>query len=984
MRNSGFSLRLLAGCIPLITTIAAVAVAPPKPAPVKVAPPGYNRDIRPILSDTCFPCHGPDSAKRKAGLRLDSRDAAIKQNAIIPGTLGGSVWNRITQTSSELLMPPPGAHKPLSKVQKETIKAWLLAGAKYEPHWAYTPVIKPAVPASVAGRSPIDAFIDQRLRQLRIPAAPLADPVTLIRRVSLDLTGLPPAPDEINAYSANPTPKAFAAYVDRLLASDAHAERMSVWWLDQVRYADTVGFHGDQNHNAWPYRDWVINAFKTNIPYTTFVRDQLAGDLIPGANDASRTATCFNRLNMVTREGGAQPGEYLAKYAADRVRTVGSAFLGSTIACAECHDHKYDPFTAKDFYSIAAYFADMRQWGVYADYSYTPEPELRGINNDSPFPPEIIVGSKALESRISEEVAGIKALAAGVPESDPRYMAFMTKSAQFRDLNGELGPIVIESPTGSQWHTPVKSALTVDIPRSAVMLAGIEVTLRQPVAPTTISASLKQGATNLPFWHGTGSPHTPVTQNGFERIGIQGGWRITGKPSQADAKAVYWLPRTAFTSAGPLKLNLSGLTSDVRIRVLPVHAINPDSLDTPLERDPKVAFLLSGAGLEKVTEDITERLRSIVQCRGGRTPVMVTEGTSKPRQARVLARGNWMDTTGQIVGPGTPAFLTSGIPVTAQPASRLELASWITNRSNPLTARVLVNRFWRLFFGTGISQSVEDFGAQGEAPSNPALLDWLASTFMERGWNMRSVIREIVLSDAYKRSSKPLAVQIARDPQNRTFARQTPRRLEAEFIRDNALAIAGILDTHVGGPPVKPFQPAGYYANLQFPDRDYTVSTRGDQYRRGLYTHWQRTFLHPGLAAFDAPSREEACPVRTEANTPQQALTLLNDPVYVEAARGLANLMYAALKPGTGTDDDRLNWLMQRVRGKAASATERKQLKVILAESRKSYSINEIPGREMLRTGSLPSRMDVDPIELAAYTNACRVLLNLHETITRY
>jgi hypothetical protein len=343
-----------------------------------------------------------------------------------------------------------------------------------------------------------------------------------------------------------------------------------------------------------------------------------------------------------------------------------------------------------------------------------------------------------------------------------------------------------------------------------------------------------------------------------------------------------------------------------------------------------------------------------------------------------------MDTTGTLVGPGTPAFLTNTKVNGTQPASRLDLANWITSRNNPLTARVLVNRFWRLFFGTGISSSVEDFGAQGEAPSNPELLDWLASTFMERGWNMRSIIREIVLSDAYKRSSKPLPVHINKDPQNRHFARQSPRRLDAEFIRDNALATAGILATHVGGPSVKPFQPAGYYANLQFPDRDYIVSSRGDQYRRGLYTHWQRTFLHPGLAAFDAPSREEACPVRTEANTPQQALTLLNDPVYVEAARGLANLMYASLKAGKASDDARIDWLMQRVRGTTASGNEKKRLKTILAESRTSYSINEIPGREMLRTGSLPSRMDVDPIELAAYTNVCRVLLNLHETITRY
>ncbi|MFY8051944.1 MAG: DUF1549 domain-containing protein, partial [Armatimonadaceae bacterium] len=430
MRNSGFSLRLLAGCMPLVTALGAVAVAPPKPATTKPAP-SYNRDIRPILSDACFPCHGPDSAKRKAGLRLDIRDAAIKQRAIIPGTLGGSVWNRITHASPYLLMPPPGAHKPLSSAQRETIKAWLLAGAKYEPHWAYTPVVKPTVPVSAAGRRPIDAFIEQRVRSLGIPMSPVADPITLIRRVSLDLTGLPPSDDDISTYAANPTTKAYAAYVDRLLTSDAHAERMSVWWLDQVRYADTVGFHGDQNHNAWPYRDWVIDAFKTNMPYTSFVRDQLAGDLIPGANDASRTATCFNRLNMVTREGGAQPGEYLAKYAADRVRTVGSAFLGSTIACAECHDHKYDPYTAKDFYRIAAYFADMRQWGVYADYSYTPEPELRGINNDSPFPPEIVVASKALERRISEEVAGLQKLAAAIPDSDQRLRDFSSRYAQY-------------------------------------------------------------------------------------------------------------------------------------------------------------------------------------------------------------------------------------------------------------------------------------------------------------------------------------------------------------------------------------------------------------------------------------------------------------------------------------------------------------------------------------------------------------------------
>jgi hypothetical protein len=626
----------------------------------------------------------------------------------------------------------------------------------------------------------------------------------------------------------------------------------------------------------------------------------------------------------------------------------------------------------------------MRQWGVYADYSYTPEPELQGINNDSPFPPEIVVSSKALADRIKEEMMGIRTLASGVPESDPRFMAFLAKCGQFSDLNGQLAPITIRTSSGSDWYTPAKAGLDIDIPRSAVMMAGIEVTVRQPRVPSTINVTLKQGKVSLPFWHGVGTPHTATTQNGFARIGIQSGWRILDQPTAGEAKAIYWLPRTAYTSAGPLKVTISGTMSDVRVRLLPIHSINPDALDTKLEANPKTAFLLSGAGLEKVTDDISERLQSIVQCRGGMTPVMVTEATSKPRQARVLARGNWMDMTGAIVGPATPAFLTRNKAATSSKGTRLDLANWITSRSNPLTARVLVNRFWRLFLGTGISASVEDFGAQGDAPSNPELLDWLAATLMERGWNMRSIIREIVTSDAYKRSSKPFPVQINRDPQNRFYARQNARRLDAEFIRDNALATAGLLDAHIGGPPVKPFQPAGYYANLQFPDRDYIVSSRGDQYRRGLYTHWQRTFLHPELAAFDAPSREEACPVRTEANTPQQALTLLNDPVFVEAARGLANLMVANNKPGTGSDNSRIDWLMKRVRGTAATPSERKNLKSVLSASRKSYTINEIPGREMLRLGSLPSRMDIDPIDLAAFTNVCRVLLNLHDTITRY
>lgn len=960
---------------------------------------GYNRDVRPILSDACFPCHGPDANKRQAGLRLDMRGEAISRKAIVPGSTSGSLWSRITHQVPGLKMPPSSTHKDLSPTQISTLKAWLLSGAVYEEHWAYTKRVMPPVPKGIVGTSNIDRFIHAKQQQRHLTPLQVAKPATLLRRLALDLTGLPPSPKDMTAFVAQPSKANYSKLVDTYLASPAHAERLATFWLDQVRYADTVGFHGDQNQNAWPYRDWVIDAFRSNMPYDVFIRDQIAGDLLPNATDVTRTATCFNRLNMVTREGGAQPGEYLAKYAADRVRTVGSAFLGSTIGCAECHDHKYDPFTSRDFYAMAAFFADIRQWGVYADYSYTPEPELRGINNDSPFPPEQMIQSVPLAERIGREIRALSDYAEHmdsneVPVQSYKKSAYDLFVAPLVRSTG-VSSVLIKNPNGNLAYQPEKLKINVDVPNEIGMVSGLEIELITPrTGQKPVTFSLIQGTSEVAFFHGVGLPHTPTTENGAARIGIQSGWRIPDGSTDTPSRAILWLPKTLFTRNGPIRFNVSGVTTPVTVKVHTVHMVNLDTLSKQAVPGVNLAFLLSGLGDPRSVSDVSMRQRAIAECRQGITPVMVTLALAKPKETRVLGRGNWMDTSGAIVVPEPPSFLVKALAKPRAPVegrkSRLDLAQWITDPSNPLTARVIVNRLWKLLFGTGLSVSVEDFGGQGEPPTHPELLDYLAQSLINRKWNLRDTLREIVLSDAYRRSSTPTPTLLVNDPQNKFLTRQTARRLDAEFIRDNALAIAGLLDTTLGGPPVKPYQPVGYYTNIQFPDRDYVPSTGGDQYRRGIYTHWQRTFLQPSLAAFDAPSREEACPVRTEANTPQQALTLLNDPTYIEAARVLAQttlLQKNSLGGPKITDTEYVLRLLERVRGGRPVRTNHPDVTTLLdllSSARRHYSNNMSDARRLIGVGMYPLLLEIDARELASWTNVCRVLLNLHETITRY
>jgi mono/diheme cytochrome c family protein len=718
----------------------------------------FNRHIRPILADRCFPCHGPDAGKRKARLRLDTDKGARADlgghSAVVPGKPDDSeLLARITSEDKARRMPPVKTGKELSAKEIELLRRWIAQGAAYQPHWSYIPPTRPAVPAVKDKgwpRGDIDRFVLARLEAAGLKPSPQADKIPLVRRLHFDLLGLPPSPKDVEAFLRDDRPDAYERLVDRLLASPHFGERMALYWLDLVRYADTVGYHGDQEHHISPYRDYVIKAFNDNMPFDQFTVEQLAGDLLPEATTNQKIASGYNRLLQTTHEGGAQDKEYLAKYAADRVRNVSQVWMGATMGCSECHDHKFDPYTQKDFYSLEAFFADVQEKGAYA------------------------------------------------------------------------GP-----------------------------------------------------------------------------------------------------------DASPTK--------------------RPPEIEVPSPLDP------SRKRLTMVTVSV------------------------KPRTIRVLKRGDWMDESGEVVEPAVPHFL-KGPDVKDRRLTRLDLARWLTSADHPQTARVFANRMWYLFFGAGLCRTLDDTGSQGEWPTHPELLDFLAVEFVEHGWDVKRLVKALVMSSAYRQSSVETAALRERDPDNRLFARQGRFRLPAEMIRDNALSVSGLLVLRLGGPSVRPYQPADYYAPLNFPKRTYKEDLDEGQYRRGLYMHWQRQYLHPMLKAFDAPSREECTNQRPQSNTPLAALVLLNDPTFVEAARVLAARI---VREGGETDAERVGWAWKTVLSRRPNDREVAALTRLYQQNRKQYDADPAAAKKLLRIGLAPQPKDVPDAELAAWTAVARALLNLNETITR-
>ncbi|MDA1013866.1 MAG: PSD1 and planctomycete cytochrome C domain-containing protein [Planctomycetota bacterium] len=772
----------------------------------------FNRDISPLLSDRCVFCHGPDDKQREADLRLDLKSVltakASEGRVIVPGQPDRSVlMERITSEDPDFRMPPLDSGKKLSKHEIQLFRDWIKSGAKWEEHWAWQKPRKHEVP-KVGDENWswtwIDKFISERLDQERISPSDDADAVTLCRRLYFDLIGLPPAAADVDAFISavkNDRRKAIAELTTKLLESDHLGERMAVYWLDLVRYADTVGYHGDQDHSITPYRDYVIDAFNDNIRFDQFTREQLAGDLLPNSTVDQKIASGYNRLLQTSHEGGVQIKEYLAMYMADRVRNLSGVWMGATMGCAECHNHKYDPFTAKDFYSIGAFFADLDEAQHF---------KVGGNSLPTKRPPELTVHTKRERARLAELDAVIARVKDAIAKS--------------------------ERPEDQALHKGKLIALEKE-----------KAELLKAKRPTMVSVSIK------------------------------------------------------------------------------------------------------------------------------------------PRTIRILPRGSFLNETGPVVEPAVPEFMgrVDADGKDGKRATRLDLANWLTNLetgAGGLTSRVFVNRVWYLLFDSGLTQSLDDFGLQGDPPEHPELLDNLAISFIESGWDVKKLVRDVVTSRVYQQSSTASEELRTTDPKNRLYARQSQPRLHAEFVRDYALAVGGILNREIGGGAVKPYQPAGYYRHLNFPTRKYAAHRDTRQWRRGVYVHWQRQFLHPMLQAFDAPRREECVARRATSNTPASALVMLNDPTIVEASRAFGQRI---LIEGGKSFDERLRFAFRAALSRGPDAEEQTVSKEFIAATLAEYEKSPKDAAELCGVGLSDVPPGVDIKELAAWTNLGRVILNLSEAITR-
>ncbi len=799
----------------------------------------FNRDIRPVLANKCMACHGPDENEREADLNLLSEESAKRDRdgyaVIKPGDSGSSeLLKRILTDDPDLKMPPPELGKPLSSEEIGLLKRWIDSGAIWAKHWAYVRPVRKEPPRAEMpdwNRNFIDRFLYAKMREHDLHPSPKADRVTLIRRLYFDLIGLPPTPADVDAFLADSSDDAYEKLYNRLLGSSHFGEQMAVYWLDLVRYADTVGYHGDQDHNISPYRDWVINAFNSNMKFDQFTREQLAGDLLPNPTIQQKIASGYNRVLQTTHEGGLQPKEYLAIYAADRMRNLSAVWMGATLGCAQCHNHKYDPYTMKDFYSMQAFFADLDEAQHF---------KVGGNSLPTNRPPELVVWN---------------------PEDRKQYQRMQEKLAE---LNRQLHK-----------HE--------------------EMAAQQSAAPT------KTGA--LP--------------NSDEKLSNK------GKPQQRSKS---------------------------------------DHLKDALSKQIKSLKSKSDALLKK-------QRKSMISV------------AIKPRIIRVLPRGNWLDESGEIVSPAIPAFMGK-LETGERRPTRLDLANWLVDAKQGaglLTARVLMNRLWYLMFGRGLAD-LADFGGQGTPPTHPELLDRLAIEFVDSGWDVKQMIRLLVSSQAYQQQSLVSEEVRKLDPQNMWYARQSRYRLPAESIRDNALAISGLLVEDVGGPSIRPYQPTGYYRHLNFPKRVYHHDQDSRQWRRGVYVHWQRQFLHPMLKAFDAPSREECTAQRPRSNTPLAALVLLNDPTFLEAARAFASRIMTE----AGEDfDARLDFAFRVALSRSPDRFEKKLFRRNYERQFEYYRNHPEQAKKLQTVGISPVPKELGQTELATWTQLARILLNLNETTTR-
>ena len=975
----------------LVALISLIAL-PGLPAAVGVE---FNRDVRPILSDRCLACHGPDAGNRKANLRLDVEEAARPKL--------DAVYRRISSTDKATRMPPAYAgHDALPAGDIAKIKAWIDGGAVWQKHWSFIAprrAARPSVKLAAWPRNEIDWYVLARLEREGLTPSVEADKPTLLRRVTLDLTGLPPSPVEVEAYLRDDSPGAYERVVDRLLASPRYAERMAVRWLEAARYADTNGYSQDGVRIMWRWRDWVIDAFARNMPFDRFTVEQIAGDMLPGATTDQRVATGFHRNHRTNGEGGIVDEEFRVEYVADRVETTATVWLGLTMGCARCHDHKYDPIKQRDFYSMFAFFNNVLEEKGFV-YNY---------GNEEPF-------IKAPTTEQQKRLAELNARA------DQRQREWDAVSEKV-----ELALEKWQAHAPKEWD-PIENRVASETLADTRFDGSREVKLGEEKGafdhrdPYTLTARFKGTRGTIlsrmeDYFYGTGwaiylldgklrfhyihrwtdlgmrvETANPVPLDTWQDVAVtydgsmkarDGHVKIYLNGVVQPLKILFDQNLSPFTNKAQLRigggggddLRFRGEISEVRVfdRMLTTAEIEATR---GLNEANRLRFAFYERGLPKPLRDIYYRSVTAAAERDAYvetipTAMVMQEGPS--RAAFILKRGAY-DAPGEKVTAATPGFLPP-LGTAGQP-NRLALAQWLVSAENPLTARVTVNRFWQMLFGTGLVKTVEDFGSQGEWPMHPELLDWLAVEFRESGWDVRHTLKTMVMSAAYRQSSRVTPQLLQRDPENRLLACGARLRLPAEMIRDQALAVAGLLHERVGGPSVRPYQPVGLWGELSA-GGEYARDRGTGLYRRSLYTFWRRTIAPPSMVTFDSPTRE-ACTVReTRTNTPLQALSLMNDVAYVEAARKLAERM---MREGGA---DRLGRCYLLALGRAPQAKEREALGRLLERMKARYNGDAKSAAELLKVGDAEPDAALDAAELAAYTGVASVLLNLDETVTK-
>ncbi len=1034
-------------------------------------PVDFDRDVRPIFSDKCYTCHGPDPSRRMAGLRLDQREGGAFTNRgdhadVVPGDVAHSrLVEKITAAKPALRMPPPYSKLALTPAQIETIKTWIAQGAKWDPHWSYVVPKRPETPKVSDAkwvRNPIDAFVMAKLDAEGLKPSPEADKTILIRRVSLDLTGIAPTPAEVDAFVADKRPDAYERLVDKLLASPRYGERMTMQWLDLARYADTHGYHIDSARQMWHWRDWVINTFNNNMPFDEFTIEQLAGDLLPHPTTNQLIATGFNRNHMINFEGGAIPEEYQNEYVVDRVEATSTTWLGITLGCARCHDHKYDPIKQKEFYEFYAFFNNISEVGLDGQRGNakpflalpsaeqkaeldTLDAKIEGLN-------KILVPKKLDELRRAWEPKRLATLPeparagllshyefdGGLSDSSGHYLygrvergdltykpGAVAQAAQFDgDTHVTFGPATVfdrRKPfTIACWLNPsghLPRVVLDQLTGTAQNRSGIEITLDdflltdiQHWRPKVyVKFDGAQGGKGIEVrsqsrldpgkWH-----HVAITYDGSGHAsGVHMYFDGAADPvdvAQDNLGSFVSSPAKWETGNRTWGRSYEGGIDDLRFynRALSAAELQPMVVDEPLRATIEIPedhrkggqdtrledYFLRNEAPEEIRSAYIERETLMAQrdALNKQIPTtMVMAELDKPRETAILGRGDYRN-RGEVVHPGVPAMLPP-LPKGA-PANRLTLARWLVSDSNPLTARVVMNRYWQMYFGTGIVKTVEDFGSQGEPPSNQPLLDWLATEFIRTGWNVKAMQRLIVTSATYRQDSRVTPELLERDPENRILARGPRFRLPGEMIRDNALAASGLLKERVGGPSVFPYQPKGLWREIAFGDgfsaQSYTPSHGDDLYRRSMYTFFKRTASPPELVTFDAPDREKCTARRLLTNTPLQALVLMNDPAFIEASRVLAERM---MREGGRNTAKRLDYGFRLATSRHLAPNEEAILEKLLTQSLSNYKAKPAEAAKLIAIGESKPDARIPPAELAAWTTVASTILSLDETISK-